>query len=580
MTLRTSLPSRRGPPRCARSLDSQVSPAVDVLQHLDRSDRHVRRSRLRLRDERQKTQVEFALSEALRSVSLPGEAQGWVYYFRSVCLTDMPADGDRVVWLEKMQQALTERVGSVVHGGDQRAAYADVVFFRSHEEGFELLLRRVMRREASAEWFWPLVTGVEPGAPRSELVAVIVERLRELPGAWSRVAQALFSQTGDHEALEVAAVLPVASVARWVRELDANGPPRAASSTLPLSEDVANSLARAAQKFGREDPRTIWLASLAALFISPISLATGSVVALGRAALRRIDAPQTLSDRIETRPPPNKRHASSIAFDGDADVSKIEPPAAFPTNSLQQAESFERPSTQSEDRDVKGRSIEAAERFDAPEMHQAAVKPETSQHSEPVPAAESYALAFNSEYLGIPTKAAGLLFLLNSLQYVGIAKVIAANPQLAELRIPARILLRLAEHAGVVAPDPILTWLHVEIVASEDAFASLQLPATSWPAQFGRCPRPDVEAALLVRGWSLAVRRWCWRIGRLTVRDVVTRHARFIASRTDLDVSLPLDDADIRIRRIGLDIDPGWLPWFGRVVRFHYVRQEPSSQAC
>jgi hypothetical protein len=29
------------------------------------------------------------------------------------------------------------------------------------------------------------------------------------------------------------------------------------------------------------------------------------------------------------------------------------------------------------------------------------------------------------------------------------------------------------------------------------------------------------------------------------------------------------------VRRLGLDIDPGWLPWFGRVVAFHY-RQGPQ----
>ena len=33
---------------------------------------------------------------------------------------------------------------------------------------------------------------------------------------------------------------------------------------------------------------------------------------------------------------------------------------------------------------------------------------------------------------------------------------------------------------------------------------------------------------------------------------------------------LPLDTADIRVRLLGLDLDPGWLPWFGRVIRFQY----------
>jgi len=27
---------------------------------------------------------------------------------------------------------------------------------------------------------------------------------------------------------------------------------------------------------------------------------------------------------------------------------------------------------------------------------------------------------------------------------------------------------------------------------------------------------------------------------------------------------------DIDIRRVGLDIDPGWVPWLGRTVTFHY----------
>jgi hypothetical protein len=32
----------------------------------------------------------------------------------------------------------------------------------------------------------------------------------------------------------------------------------------------------------------------------------------------------------------------------------------------------------------------------------------------------------------------------------------------------------------------------------------------------------------------------------------------------------------MRIRRAGLDIDPGWVPWLGRVVSFHYRETEPG----
>ena len=38
-----------------------------------------------------------------------------------------------------------------------------------------------------------------------------------------------------------------------------------------------------------------------------------------------------------------------------------------------------------------------------------------------------------------------------------------------------------------------------------------------------------------------------------------------------LEVRLPLSAVDLTIRRAGLDIDPGWLPWLGAVVRYVYA---------
>jgi hypothetical protein len=33
---------------------------------------------------------------------------------------------------------------------------------------------------------------------------------------------------------------------------------------------------------------------------------------------------------------------------------------------------------------------------------------------------------------------------------------------------------------------------------------------------------------------------------------------------------LPLDSVDTRIRRLGLDLDPGWLPWLGCMLKIRY----------
>ena len=171
--------------------------------------------------------------------------------------------------------------------------------------------------------------------------------------------------------------------------------------------------------------------------------------------------------------------------------------------------------------------------------------------------------------VGLPTAAAGLFFLLNALERLGISEALATDLASAAPNFAAQVLHRLAAHAGVADDDPIMIWLDSVVPSASDE-EPLRCDPAWWPTNF----LPDREAAPLeyvIRVWCLAVRRWCWRTGKVTVRTVVSRAGVFSVNRTDLDVSLPIDEADIRVRRIGLDLDPGWLPWFGRVVRFHYL---------
>ena len=46
--------------------------------------------------------------------------------------------------------------------------------------------------------------------------------------------------------------------------------------------------------------------------------------------------------------------------------------------------------------------------------------------------------------------------------------------------------------------------------------------------------------------------------------------ALVLATPSHLDVHYRMSDIRLDVRRLALDIDPGWLPWLGRVVRFNY----------
>ena len=82
----------------------------------------------------------------------------------------------------------------------------------------------------------------------------------------------------------------------------------------------------------------------------------------------------------------------------------------------------------------------------------------------------------------------------------------------------------------------------------------------------------DLE--LLLRTLSLATARLLRTRAKLSLRSLVLRPARVAATRTHLDVLFDHTQADFRIRSAGLDIDPGWVPWLGRVIRYHYLYGE------
>jgi hypothetical protein len=61
------------------------------------------------------------------------------------------------------------------------------------------------------------------------------------------------------------------------------------------------------------------------------------------------------------------------------------------------------------------------------------------------------------------------------------------------------------------------------------------------------------------------------RSDALLLLAVCHRHAVIDASPGWIDVELDLDEVTVEVRRAGLDLDPGYLPWLGSVVMFRYA---------
>ena len=176
-----------------------------------------------------------------------------------------------------------------------------------------------------------------------------------------------------------------------------------------------------------------------------------------------------------------------------------------------------------------------------------------------------------------PTEHGGLLFLLPLLQRLGLPDWLPPDDGTF-----ASLVLRTAlRRLGSPPDDP--AWL---LLAREED-GRMAHPAAA-PGRWndpvlaplrGRPPLAlrlarSTSAAGQAQVWLDAARYWMRRAGRMGLATLVRRPARLAVTATHGDVFFDLAHADLQVRRLGLDLDPGWLPWFGRVVGFHYERNE------
>jgi hypothetical protein len=154
------------------------------------------------------------------------------------------------------------------------------------------------------------------------------------------------------------------------------------------------------------------------------------------------------------------------------------------------------------------------------------------------------------------------LFLLNALDSMGFPTWLARRRG-SVCRQQAFTLALLAgalEELGLPPADPL--WGGLGVGPSTRREAGL----TAW--------RLRRQGAVTL--WRQRLRRQLRVRHRLGLKELVLRPGLLHSTATHLEMGFALDQVDLRIRCAGLDLDPGWLPWLGRVVSFRYGEPLPS----
>lgn len=141
----------------------------------------------------------------------------------------------------------------------------------------------------------------------------------------------------------------------------------------------------------------------------------------------------------------------------------------------------------------------------------------------------------------------GTLFWLGRLADRSVLDELARQPQ----AVP-QFLAALADRLEVPADDPVRRVLLGD-------------------GRIEAAPAPLAErAAALCAEWAAWLDEAAPDLPPPRLAHVCRRPGRLLIEPGWVELVLPLDGVETAIRRLGLDLDPGWLPWLGCVLRFRY----------
>ena len=489
---------------------------------------------------------ELLLEDALHTAALPAADGGWLWLVRSLSVGRIDPRGSSASLALTIERQLAQLGALALHGSDPGAETAPVVYFRTSLEASILLALRLCRGEPIQGWFWSVaVPAWQPGTPAEQALRQILRSTFMLPGGVAAVAQfvqaLVLAQAGPYllASLSPQDGPPLLHACGWAA---AAAGPASGGRTPRLATHWHSTLLDGICQWGAGDGRTLWLVAMALVASNPSRLADPTLLDQAHAVIE-----QLLPGRLATAAGAAVREPRDPPMPWNVEAPSNWDLANGPAGAVsrRQPEPGEAPGTPAQRGDEP---LPAAPAPAGSPSEASLSKDNGADLPQPTPAIELASLVWS----GLPpcsTSYAGLLFLIPLLSQLDIEAWLANHPQLLELDWPRHLLLRIAAQLGIPPEDPVLAALAAD----------------------GLEPGPQVVVLNSIsRHWSKILQRWSQAPGRLSLAALVHRPGSLVWQRTHLDLYFDHRQAEIRVRRLGLDVDPGWVSWLALVVQFHY----------
>jgi hypothetical protein len=445
----------------------------------------------------------------------------------------------QAAWTARTTTVLRAQAAAAVHALTPGAGSAGAVWFGSVAEARAALALLLVRGAWPGTWFWQLAVPEWNGGGWTTAASALLRALAAPPGGAPELARVIMAAvaSGDGPAMLAPvddhlarALLPEGVVApvtqRRSPEIssvpmlqDAQRTDDMAAVRLAVARVIAAlaPTARAAlvpmlRSLPPDSPRRLLLAMVAVL------ASNSTVIVIPRLLATVADeiARAILSARGDDSPIdlPYARHAHA-----DRRTSRTTPPADAPAR--------------------RNDSVAVADA--ATEAAAATTLSQTSMASALVVSAERR------------SHAAGLFLVIRPLALLGLGAWLDRHPLHAADQFAWRLLYGIATRLRIPEDDAL--WAILDDACGESSGTE------------------DVGAR---DAWRIGLDRWLRRRARITLVQTVRRPGWLLADPTQIVARFRVDDADIRLRRLAIDVDPDWVPWLGRSVAFLY-RDAPAD---
>jgi len=486
-------------------------------------------SQLKLRGPAERAaQARFLIEDGIRT-SWPDEDR--LVLIRQVALGRTRADARPDERAAQFRGAWDTATNGRRHGGDSGAEDANCVWFASHAEAWRLLLRELLAGRRPLAWYWRLaVPGWQGEAAEPWLTTQLAEAL-EGRGTLDPVALVETVETAGGTGVLFAAVEQLGAVpgARPIEPV-----------SVPAATEVPpEALAEATQQDAGERAAIETVLTLRARLPAPF-IATVETLAL------RIgpDTPaaRRLIERLLLRAIPSLRLAPvrlAAALRVWTDILVTGHLPQLPPASRISVSDTPVPSRKRSAARLENKTTEPAEPDRGAAEPASGMGPE--EPLEPVSA--EFPAAFAAWFDEQETQFAGLWQTVPALIRLGFREWLAEHPDVAADDGGRRLLRTIARHYRIAADDPALLPL-ADYLPGEPDFA---------------------------RPWRVGLDRWLWHRARIRLRELVARPGWLRLSEEKLVLRFDPESVDLRLRRLALDVDPGWTDWLGLSIRYLYA---------